>query len=277
MVSGMKRSKFALWLSIILLFFMSCTSQRKTYRAPIKEEGEAFLISKMQENESQFNTLKAKALVQIISKGKTTDLKANIRIKKDSVIWVSISAGVGLEAARVLLTHDSVLFINRLEKTFFAGSYDFINQLINAQVDFDIIQALLTGNDFKWYDYHDLKAKVSKDQYQLESTHRRKLKKYMMASDSVNQVIYQSIWLNPETFKIERIKIKEIKNENKRINAEYSNFKVFNDQMIPTQFDITISAQEDVFIDASMIKTNLNTPISFPFNIPSKYQEIKMK
>ena len=132
-----------------MLLLTACNTQKKVYKAPIKEEGEEYLISKMKANESKFTTFKSKALITVVNDGRLIDMKANIRMRRDSAIWVSLTVGIGLEAARILLTKDSVLFINRLEKKFFAGSYEFINQMINAKVDFDIIQALLTGNDFK--------------------------------------------------------------------------------------------------------------------------------
>ncbi len=270
----MRNSLFIVGI-LALLLLSACTSQKKIYKKPIKEEGEDYLISMMQKNESSFNTFKAKALISLDNNGKPIDLKANIRIKQDSAIWVSISAGIGIEVARIMLTHDSVLFINRLEKTFFAGNYGFVDDMINAKVDFDIVQALLTGNDFKWYDYHDLKAKALKDQYQLESTHRHKLKKYLKNTSDA-QVIYQSLWLNPESFKIERIKIKEIKNESKKIDARYSEFDSFGGQLLPTHYNIKISADSHVEIDAIMMRIKLDESLKFPFNIPSKYKEIIM-
>ena len=270
-----KETKIAFTFLLLLLIVSACNTQKQGYRSPIKEEGADYLLSQMKANENHFGTFSAKALASFTNQGKTNDVKLNIRIKKDSVIWVSISAGVGLEAARVLLTKDSVLFINRLDKTFFAGSYQFINKMINAQVDFDIVQAILTGNDFTWYDYQELKATVAQDQYQLESAHRRKMKKYIKAHDVVAQVIYQSLWLNPTSFKIEKLKIKEINNDNKKIVAEYGNFKEVDGQVLPTQYNLTISAKEIVEIDATLIKVNLEKELSFPFNIPSKYTEIK--
>lgn len=273
----MKRISTYHFFIILLLFLASCSVQKKAYKAPLKEEGEGFLLSKMQENESKFETFSAKALVDIINDGKTTPIKVNIRIRKDSAIWVSISAGIGLEVARILLTNDTVMYLNRLEKSYFVGNYKFVNQMIHAEVNFDIVQSLLTGNDFEWYDYHNLKASISGDQYQLESAHRRQLKKYLRSPDCNSQVIYQSMWLNAENFKIERIKIKEIKNENKRIVAEYSDFINENGQKIPSQYNITISAQKEVMIDASLLKISLDKKLTFPFKIPSKYIEIQIQ
>lgn len=262
-------------LLAILLITSSCSVQKKTYKAPLKEQGEDYLLAQMKANENHFETFSGKALAIITNNGKKNELKINLRIQKDSLIWVSISAGIGIEAARVILTRDSVLFLNRLEKTYFAGNYEFISQLINAKVDFDIAQAVLTGNDFSWYDYQDLKASVAGSQYHLESAHRRQLKKHNKENDLSLQVIYQSMWLNPNSFKIERIKIKEINKENKKIVADYSQFKEVDGQVLPTQYDITISANHDIIIDATFLKVKLNEELSFPFNIPAKYTEIK--
>lgn len=260
---------------VLLLIATSCSVQKKSYKAPIKEEGVDYLLSKMKANQNHFESLSGKALVRVTNDGKKSELKVNLRIQKDSLIWVSISAGIGIEAARVILTRDTVMFINRLDNTYFIGNYQFISSLINAEVDFDIVQSVLTGNDFSWYDYQDLKATVTSHQYQLESANRRKLKKHNKDKFEDLQVIYQSMWLNPSSFKIERIKIKEINKDNRKINAEYAQFKEIDGQIIPLQYDIVISANTDIIIDATFMKVNLNDPLSFPFNIPSKYSEIK--
>lgn len=273
-MNSFKTKYLFLLMSVVFFLATSCTSTRKTIKSPLKEEGAAYLLKNMQDNENHFQTFSAKGLATIKSAGKTNDIKINIRIQKDSIIWVSVSVGMGLEAARIMLTSDSVLYINRLEKTFFAGNYKFVNELINAQVDFDIVQALLTGNDFKWYDYQELKATVDHFQYQLESAHRRKLKRYTRHNEQ-EQVIYQSLWLNSENFKIERLKIKEIGNDNRKIVAEYGNFKSIAEQLIPFQYNIVLSSDNDVVIDATLLKAGINEEITFPFNIPSNFTEIK--
>jgi len=266
----------SLVLVILIFIASSCSVQKKSYKAPIKEEGVDYLLSQMKANENHFNTFSGKAIAYVTNQGKRNELKINLRIQKDSLIWVSVSAGIGIEAARIILTRDSVLFLNRLEKTYFTGNYQFISELIHARVDFDIVQAVLTGNDFSWYDYQDLKATVSNDQYQLESAHRRKLKKHQREHEDTLQTIYQSMWLNPSSFKIEKIKIKEINKENKKIIAAYSQFKDVSEQILPMQYDITITAaQKDIIIDATFIKVVLDNKLNFPFNIPSKYTEIR--
>ena len=53
---------------------------------------------------------------------------ANLRICKDSAIWMSISPALGIEVARVLIDKDSVRFINRLNSTYFKGGFAYLNK-----------------------------------------------------------------------------------------------------------------------------------------------------
>ncbi|NJO89334.1 MAG: DUF4292 domain-containing protein [Chloroflexia bacterium] len=48
-------------------------------------------------------------MLNILRSTKTITLKGNLRIQKDSLIWISLS-GFGIEAARLKCTKDSVFF-----------------------------------------------------------------------------------------------------------------------------------------------------------------------
>jgi len=47
---------------------------------------------------------------------------------------------------RAVLTRDSVRVLNRLEKTYFSGGYDYLSKLLNVPVSFAQMQALLLGD-----------------------------------------------------------------------------------------------------------------------------------
>ena len=76
---------------------------------------------------------------------KKTSFKTHLRIRKDSVIWMSITS-IGIEAARVIITQDSVKLIDRLKKQYFLGDFKYINQLLGADLDYQMLEALLIGN-----------------------------------------------------------------------------------------------------------------------------------
>ena len=65
------------------------------------------------------NWLSINSKIKIEKEGQNTIVNANIRVKKDSVIWVSLKAPLGIEVLRTLITPDSIYFMSRMDKTYF--------------------------------------------------------------------------------------------------------------------------------------------------------------
>ncbi|MBK7856213.1 MAG: DUF4292 domain-containing protein [Bacteroidetes bacterium] len=98
-------------------------------------------------------------------------------MRRDSVIWISISPALGIEVARVLITKDSVKVIDRLSNKYKLTDYKYLNDLLRMNVDFDIIQGVLTGNLFS-YKRNRLSSVYLEDKYYiLSSLGKRKLKR----------------------------------------------------------------------------------------------------
>jgi hypothetical protein len=75
----------------------------------------------------QFQTFSSKVNVDYRgSDGKNYDVNANIRMQRDSAIWISVNAVLGIEALRALITRDSVKLIDKLNKTYTAHSIDYL-------------------------------------------------------------------------------------------------------------------------------------------------------
>ena len=263
-------------LLILTIVLSSCRSQRAKNKIPIKLLGHDYVTDKMHENESTFDWFSGKAKVDFIDGKKKFPFTAQLRMRKDSAIWISLSTGIGVEGARILLTQDSVHYINRIDKTYFEGDYNLLSSLIDTDIDFNMIQALLTAKDFSWYDYQDLKARVDNQMYQLESTNRHKLKKHSKEGKIEDPVYYQSLWVNPNTFKIERIKIKKLGKENRKIYASYKQYKSVDHHLVPYTMDIDIESDNGMRLEIVYYKINLDQKISFPFSVSKKYVPLKL-
>ena len=48
------------------------------------------------------------------------DVGGQLRMRRDSTIWISASAMMGMESFRTLITQDSVIVVNRMDKTYLA-------------------------------------------------------------------------------------------------------------------------------------------------------------
>ena len=92
-----------------------------------------------------FQYLNAKGKAQVNMKGNKQSANVTVRLRRDSIIWVSAGLA-GFEGVRAVLTRDSVHVMNRLEKTYFSGGYDYLSKLLNVPVSFEQMQALLLGD-----------------------------------------------------------------------------------------------------------------------------------
>jgi hypothetical protein len=243
-------------------------------KAPLKRYGFEYLYTKMTENQFKFEYVDTKFNMSYAEGKKTTDLRGQLRIKNDSITWLSFSPALGIEAARIILTNDSIKFVNRLNKTYFTGRYNLIDSLINTTIDYSILQAMIVGNDLTQYDVNKFRSTIDGDLYKITIQERRKIKKGLLADETTPMILVQNIWLDPETFKIKQVELKELDDNGNKLQVFYNEFQTVDGQLFPGKMRIEISSKDQITIDISFGKVKLNEPVSFPFKIPDKYDKL---
>ena len=267
-----RKNSFSLLIILFLLMSMSCKT-RKIIREPIKEEGPEYIFKKLKENELKYSDLSIRFEADLVFDKNNNSFKGNIRIKRDSLIWISINPLFGIEAFRVVFSVDSVKMLNKLNNTYFLGDYGMINTMFSTPFDFDMIQSLISGNDFSYYENNVFRAGIDGGMYKLTTVGRRKLKKYIKTQIDSDKVLIQDIWLNPSTFKIEKQHWKEIKNNNSKMTFSYGNFITTDDeQLFPGTLDCDIEAENKIALRIKYSKIQVNKPFEFTFIIPDNYQ-----
>jgi hypothetical protein len=107
-------------------------------------------IDQLRKNHIDFQTFSARMKVHYEGgDGKDNELNAFVRIKKDSLIWMSVNANVGpvnIEVFRVLITPDSVKILDKLKKIARLRSVSYLREEVHLPVDFKTLQDLLVGN-----------------------------------------------------------------------------------------------------------------------------------
>lgn len=263
-------------LILFAAFLGSCTGSRKAVREPLKEEGTEFLVSKLKEHELKFDQFSAKFNVTYTVDKKKTNVSGNLRIDYDSIIWISITPALGIEAVRFMLTPDSIKYINRLNNTYLAQDFSFINQLLNKTLDYDMAQSFLIGNDFSLYESNTFRASVENQQYKLNTVDRRKIRRFVRKSEDDISIPIQSIWLDPANFKISKVMLKEADRDSRRFLATYSDFEEVEGNVIPAQLDFRVeTVDQKIRILISYSKIQINQEQTYPFRIPDNYSEIK--
>lgn len=120
-------------LLVFLLAATSCASRKKTV-APIPPQSFEWLTANMD--------------IQAEGNGMNfDDLSGQMRMRKDSLVWLSVTASMGIEVARAKVSTDSVWIVNRLEKTYLAEPLDTLSAQLGMPLSLSLIQTLLLDNN----------------------------------------------------------------------------------------------------------------------------------
>lgn len=117
----------------LLLAATSCASRKKTVQPS---------------QPKTFEWLTANLSIQAEGNGMTyNDLSGQIRMRKDSIVWLSVTATMGVEALRAKVSNDSIWMLNRLEKTYLAEPLDTVSAQLGIPLSLPLIQTLLLDNN----------------------------------------------------------------------------------------------------------------------------------
>jgi len=271
----------SLFALIILQILFACKSTEHAVKTDIKWKSTQFLLEQLKRSESNYDWLSAKLSTATEINDRKFSVTIKLRIRKDSAIWMSVSPALGIELARVIITKDSLKFLNRLNSTYFTGSFNYLNRLIQTGVNFEILQSLLTGNSFSLLPDDNFqegkedkfKSSIDGDHYLLSTLRKRKLKKTMAGKKSI-AIPVQRIWLNPESFKVSKLEINDLPQVNRTFEVNYDEFKKIENQLFPYKINFNIKSEQSVRVALNYSKISINKPQKLPFSIPVKYEQI---
>lgn len=246
------------------------TPKIKDKKLEEKEAGE--LEGLILENTFRSKTLSARASVSTDIGGASTNFNINVRMQNDSIIWISISPLLGIEVARVVATRDSIKFLDRLNKQYSATDYRYINETLDLNVDYDIMQGVLTGNIFS-YKKNKFNSVYIDDKYYILSTLSKKKIIRTLEEDDPSKPIIQDMWIDDTTYRITRLSIED-KRVSKKMTTDYSDFRDTDGGLFPYKSSTKISASKNINIDLEFTKLSLNRELSFPFSVPDTYEQI---
>ncbi|HIG32685.1 MAG TPA: DUF4292 domain-containing protein [Flavobacteriales bacterium] len=233
----------------LILIFSSCSVKVREIDYAKAPKNAKDLIERVISKNKIPERLSLKGKVNLIKDEKDVTLNINIKYRKDSLIWASVSAPFGIELFRTMLTKDSMYYINRTNKTFFVKPITDITTFLKVDISFDEIQEMITAN-----------PRVLKKEYTfhiIENTFELNAK----------QVFYK---VSADFYRILRASIIDGGNE---LNYEFSSFINQNEFIFPKQFSISVRSSENFEATLDYSKIVFNEKQKLPFKIPSSYVE----
>ncbi len=293
----MKKFKSVIFRTVLfvlaVLWFASCRTVKELPEARVKPMSTSKLLKRVEQNAFDFEYFTIKRMsCQFSNNGKKTNFTVNLKALKDKKILVSISK-MKIPVARVLLTPDSVKYVNYIDHNYFVDDYSYLSSFLNIDLDFATIQSILSNNafsyrndtknrDFKTFDtfvedgMYVLQSEKTKKISKLEKKHKtEKIKRRLKRLDD-NALILEQLYFNPANFALLKIVIND-KTNNRVMNMNFDNFvKVQNKDYPGNIFMNFVSNQSEIKLKLKMSGFSTNAINSFNIKIPKKYELIKM-
>jgi len=255
-------NKFLALLAVVLLF--SCKSKAIVTEAtvPVAYLKSSKIIANHYNNKSDFSTLYIKANAKYSDDRQSQNVTAEIKIKKDEQILVSIRF-LGITMAKASITPTSVSYYEKIKGTYFEGDFSALSQWLGTDLDFNKIQNMLLGEALDDLSKGKYKESLVEQLYRLDD----------LANDNTKKTFY----INASNFSVQKQEITQTA-EGRMIQVAYADIKEYKEAMLPGNVVInTFQSKGKSVIDLDYNNITFNEELSFPYSVPNGYNKIIIK
>lgn len=183
-------------LVVCSVLMTGCSNeQRIADGKPLRSRDPNNILKRYDKEALKWDWIGFKLDTEINVEGKSDSFTMNVRMARDSAIWISLSPALGVELARVLLLPDSVRVISKVpsNKFVFEGNYKQLEKSLGIPFNFYTFQDLFSGNPLGLNPQDDkFISQVDGFNYILIEKFPRRVKKLLGGTDE------REIALNPE-------------------------------------------------------------------------------
>ena len=215
-------------------------------------------LAKIQQKQISFTTFSSKVKVDYSDdKNRRLDFNAFVRMKKDSAIWISIIAALNIEAFRVMITPDSLVIMDKLNRTVQKKTLSYLQEITKVPFDYHTLEDLIIGNpiylDKTIVAYADQGEKLSL------STAGEAFKHILTVSKNDLSLLFS---------KLDDVDV----TRSRTANLSYAGYKMSGAWMFSEMRNISLSEKTklDVLLDFKQVE--FDKALSFPFSIPKNYK-----
>ncbi len=241
-------------------------SEKSTIKEYLNEAERTFFWESIHKN-TPFNYLSFQTNTDFKNSENNYSFKTNIRLKNDSIVWISVRV-LSIEIARVIAKTDSVFVKINNEKKMVSGSWVDISNKIGYHINLPMFQDILLGNPV-------LSDSCFNNSYIQKNDAGFKLNS-ICAEDSSSK----SFKITLETDSVFNVKsqvLENIEGTNKALISiiEYTHLmfdSVLQKMPLKINYEIIMPEKSTILTEYSKFET---TEVEFPFSVPSKYERVQ--
>lgn len=218
-----------------------------------------------------YGELTSKVDITYINGDQKQAVGARIRMQQDSVIWVSIAPLLGIELVRAKITPDSLMLVDRINKRYYLGSFERVNEMLKVNLTFQMLQALLTGNALEFHDLERYGVRPDERNYVLEVS-KPGSKNVKREVDLPS--IAQQTWIESEHFSVVRNLFSDASRD-MQMEANYGDLRSLGPVHFPESMAFDITGKQPMHVDIKWSKPTIAIGQDYPFSVPENYEPIK--
>jgi len=245
-----------IFLLLIGIFLASCGASKKGMTGKLERATPEALLKNLVENQVNIEWLDGRAKLDFSDENTSMGATSTIRIKKDSLIWVSVRK-LGFEVARALVTRDSVYIIDRINNEYDIKDLAYLQKEYNLPADFESIQAILLGNPI-FFTTSGLQSEVAENTYHL----------YGKSSNMDTHY-----WMDQKSLQLKQMQFKDLQ-ESREVNVKLEDYQsIANNQKFSYLRKLELNSRQtgQVKVEIQFSQLEINSPKDVRFEIPNKY------
>ncbi|MFN3444260.1 MAG: DUF4292 domain-containing protein [Bacteroidia bacterium] len=256
------------WTFCCLLLIVatnSCKSKKVVSTKPVEtklpQQGPTpteVVLNTVDANTNNFSFYQSRAKVNYKDDKQKVELDVNLIMEKDQYIWMSVTAVLGIEVARIMITQDSVKILDRLNRKYIAADFDYIQRMSNVPLKLNNLQNLIVGNTV------------------FNNSVQKSVVDTILGALSVSTLINtqkQTTFYNTN-YKVNRTLIAE-QNQSRQLSITYPTYATFDQNVYPSALNINIRAEKNIECTFELSNFVFTKKRETQFTVPSGYEVVK--
>ncbi len=221
--------------------------------AGLKEE----MYERVMLNSVDFKTFTSRVKVEYQNhEGQKNNATANVRMASDSIIWISLSGALGVEGFRVRITPDSVIIMDKLERSVTYAPLNYLKEMTQLSLTFKDLQDMLIGNPVL-FTKNLISITRSRDKLILHS---------------VGENFENTVALDSASNQMEQSFLEDLELPERNLDIRYGGYVDHGGKRFSEVRSIIITNKTVLQLSLDFKQVVFDAAVDFPFNIPRSYE-----
>lgn len=255
--------KKIIWVLTLVSILVSCKAKKSVVEESAAAEDLAAtkVIQQHYALPSDFKTVGIRANAKYQDAKNSQTVTADIRIKKDEIIWINVKF-IGIPMAKALITPTEVQYFEKINGTYFKGDFQLLSNWLGTDLDFVKLQNLFLGKAIDDLTKVKYIAQIQDNLYKLSEKKREDVEK--------------EFYFEAANFLVKKETITQ-KSQNRALSVEYPSHSKQGNLFMPNEVAIVAQQDDKVNIDLTYKNITFDEDFNYPFSIPDGYQRITIE